>query len=451
MQFGRYRDLLIACRRFARPVSLGRLEGVRALLRRFYLWLVPPRAPGAAPRPKKPINWGRLRGIPRIVRDIGRQVFLPWILPKSYPPTEHMTDADLAEEARSDVQILRPIGLFNSAAYHFVSMNRQYLRYMHRIGELGVRPYIVYYVFLCLVPIVLMAVAYMTVESGRQDPTSGLAETPWWVMPLIMSPFGFLIGPLGGRAAAATMQWSRVYARCILVQHTWVRCGLCAGEKTLMGIEIGDDSENCAACAGQGTVVRPGQVVYMSVPMDDDDDEDDYEDEEDEEDDLVKLSEEECQQCYGVGRIPQRRTCPACIGVGRVPDQPVLGAATVASRLAILTNSGIEPTAGGDLVLQCPDGFSLYDLHTPCEIYDWQSIHGEFVGDYAKEMHLREVAFDAIGRLAPKARTKDRRRQMEQAVGYGIGVIFAILGLVLYGMQQQPGSESALAWFRWLA
>ena len=380
-------------------------------------------APPRPSRPRPPLPPFLRRFSRRSVGQFVKQVLVPWTLPPSYRATEELTDEELAAEAQADEQILRPVGLFNAAALHFSAMNRQFVRYMHRIGELGWQAYIMYYVLTIGASPTGFLVGYLTVLSGQQDPTTGLREIPAWGPALFVGIIGMVIGPLVGRAITATMQWGRVYARAILIQHTWVRCGLCAGETTLAGIEITPDSPDCQKCQGAG------ETIVQEVAADG----------------TITGEEVDCDDCEGEGKVPARRTCPACEGVGRIPDQVVLGAETVANRLAVICNQDIEPTAGGDLVLQCPDGESLKNLQSPKQIYGWKSIRGSFVGDYAREMRLREVFFDETGRLSPTARRKDGRRTREQALGYGVGVIFASLGILLYAMQQQQNATAEAA------
>ena len=406
-----------------------------------------------------------------------KQQFFPMMLPESMKPTRDMTDEELTAEARSARVIIRPVGIFDSAIIHFRDMNIQYVRWMSRIGELGWQAYALYYAVAILSPIMAVVMGYLTVAGSADDQTRNIdVGINLWLGPLVFGLGGLLLGPLVGRMMTATRQWSKVYAPAILAEYSWEMCGECGGEGRLPGIELGEGAMDCDECEGTGIEgglpeVAAAADVEAVVEEDEveEDEEEDYwdpdempvsrdlgdvgwgdDDEEEEEDEEEPEEEEEeseeCGACDGEGKVPAPRQCGFCRGEGQLIGDPICGMETFINRLAVLGSQEVGFTAGGDLVLRAPPGVRLTSVTSPAEMYTWHSIHGEFVGDNSREQRLREMEFDATGRLSPMHRIQNDRRNRDKLIGWGLFVAGCAIGITAFVLSQDAATSEEAAW-----
>lgn len=428
-----------------------------------------------AGRFKNPLDWNFRLKMPVWLK----QQFFPMMLPEHMTPTRDMLDEELTAEARAARVIIRPVGIFDSAIIHFRDMNIQYVRWMSRIGELGWQAYAMYYAVAILSPIMAVVMGYLTVVGSADDQTRNIdVGINLWLGPAIFGLGGLLLGPLVGRMMTATRQWSKVYAPAILAEYSWTDCGECGGGGELPGVDVSEGGRECEECGGSGYVgggngdgdegeeedeEEPEEAEEdedgdewdedeMPVSGDLDDigwgDEDEEGAEEEEEEDEEELEEEErvvCDECGGEGQVPLPRKCGFCRGDGYLQGEPVCGMETYINRLAVLGSSEVGFTAGGDLVLMAPPGVRLTEVKSPAEMYGWRSIHGEFVGDNSREQRLREMEFDATGRLSPMHRLQSDRRRNEKLLGWGLFVAGCAIGLTALALSQDGAAEEA-AW-----
>ena len=157
-------------------------------------------------------------------RELAPRWAQPWKLPPGLEAKGDLTVEELAEEARADAPLTRAWGWRDSAALHPQRMGVQYLRLMHFLGWLGLRPYFMYGLFVVVGTLVMVFVMSWMVYSAQQGQEGkgyrATAELPWWVGGITGLIIGVVSTVPGGAVMLSTSRFWAAYSPSTVVLGT---------------------------------------------------------------------------------------------------------------------------------------------------------------------------------------------------------------------------------------